>query len=64
MDIFTPRQWQIWQLMLERRTHGEIARELSIATQTVRNHMVDMWDRICINAYGEDLLQVLLERGK
>ena len=63
-DILTERQQQVWALLLERRTHREIARELGMATQTVRKHIVSIWDRICVNRYGEELLQTLSERSK
>jgi len=45
--VLTQRQQEVLALMLERKTHREIAQALDLTTHTIQNHMVDIWDRLC-----------------
>jgi DNA-binding NarL/FixJ family response regulator len=48
----TPRQLTIVSLMAESKNHPEIARDLGISAQTVKNHMTDAFRRLGIEATG------------
>jgi DNA-binding CsgD family transcriptional regulator len=62
--MLTPRQRETWELMRQRKTHVEMAYELQLGRETIRKYIAAIWDKICVNGHGEDLLKSLTEGEK
>lgn len=61
-DILTPRQRAVWGLMKKWVPYRDIAKKLGISTQSVGNHIVSVYDRMCMNPYERrEMLEELLE---
>ena len=55
-EILTPREREILQLMVnEGLNHRQIATRLGIGWQTVKNHMVAIYDKLCLRRNREIL---------
>lgn len=58
-QVLTKRQHQVLALMLELKTHYQIATEMGVATLTIRNHIIQIWDRLCQPRNREYALSLL-----
>ena len=52
----TEREHQLLFLMVQGRTNAEIARSLSLTTQTVRNYCSRLYEKIGVHTHGEAIV--------
>ena len=62
-QVLTPQQIRIACLLVTGMKPGQIARELNLRPQTVRNYMQDMGKRLRISGSMYDLAKELITRG-
>jgi len=58
-EILTPKQREVLWLMSRHLSSREIAQELGIATETARNHIIRIYDRL-VDGRNIDVLSAVL----
>ena len=58
-EILTPKQREVLRLMARHLSSREIAQELGMATETARNHIIKIYDRL-VDGRNTDVLSAVL----
>jgi two-component system nitrate/nitrite response regulator NarL len=64
LSALTTREMQIAQAVAEGRGNREIARQLGITEQTVKNHLTSIFEKVGVASRLQLALAILRERGE
>ncbi len=58
-NILTPREKEIFQLLIDNYSTKEIAKELRISEKTVRNHISNVMQKLGVNGRASAVVELL-----
>ena len=58
-NILTPREKEIFQLLIDNYSTKEIAKELTISEKTVRNHISNVMQKLGVNGRASAVVELL-----
>ena len=57
--ILTKREKEVFSLLIENKTTREIANILSISEKTVRNHISNVMQKLCVKGRANAVIELL-----
>lgn len=57
--ILTKREKEVFELLIKNYTTTEIATKLSISEKTVRNHISNVMQKLCVNGRASAVVELL-----
>ena len=58
-NILTPREKEIFQLLIDNYSTKDIAKELNISEKTVRNHISNVMQKLGVNGRASAVVELL-----
>ena len=58
-NILTPREKEIFSLLIENYTTKEIAKKLKISEKTVRNHISNVMQKLGVNGRASAVVELI-----
>ena len=58
-NILTPREKEIFQLLIDNYSTKDIAKELKISEKTVRNHISNVMQKLGVNGRASAVVELL-----
>ena len=58
-NILTPREKEIFNLLIDNYTTREISRKLNISEKTVRNHISNVMQKLGVNGRASAVVELL-----
>ena len=57
--ILTNREEEVFSLLVKNKTTREIARELGISEKTVRNHISNSMQKLCVKGRAQAVVELI-----
>lgn len=57
--ILTKREYEVFSLLILNKTTKEIAENLKISEKTVRNHISNVIQKLCVNGRASAVIELL-----
>ena len=57
--ILTKREKEVFKLLVTNKTTKEIAKELNISEKTVRNHISNAMQKLCVKGRAQAVIELL-----